>query len=145
MLRKLSFIEKYDSFTLLKKVFFKRRFWWYRTYILYLINFSIFSRSVSAFQVSLSIIYQLYDLILRLPILKHHLILPYFCLVDLLSNQNQSVWFIFIPYPNQVYDNNKKLFLSGDLCVLYNVMLWNISFPGWCFQCSIGCTKGNVW
>ena len=25
-----------------------------------------------------------------------------------------------------------KIFTSDNLCVLYNVMPWNISFPGWC-------------
>ena len=35
----------------------------------------------------------------------------------LLPNQNPSLLIISIPYPNQVYDKQKKTFLSGDLCV----------------------------
>ena len=49
--------------------FFSRRHFLYCTGMLYLINFSILSRSVSIFDVSLSINYQLHDLILRLHIL----------------------------------------------------------------------------
>ena len=42
--------------------------------------------------------------------------------------------FISSPHPNQVYEKQiKKIFLSGDLCVLYNVMLWNVFFPEWHF------------
>ena len=45
--------------------------------------------------------------------------------------------FISSPYPNQVHDK-EKTFLNGDLCVLYNVMLWNIYFPEWRFPVSSG-------
>ena len=41
--------------------------------------------------------------------------------------------FISIPYPNQVYDKQKKKHFSVVICVMYIVMLWNISFPGWRF------------
>ena len=49
--------------------FFSIRNFLYFTGMLYFINFSILSRSVSIFDVSLSINYQLHDLILRLHIL----------------------------------------------------------------------------
>ena len=56
-------------FMVLEKDFInKRHFLWYCTDILYLIILS-----VSTFRVSLAFIYQLYDPILRLYILKHHL------------------------------------------------------------------------
>ena len=42
--------------------------------------------------------------------------------------------FISIPYLNQVYDKKKKI-LSGDLCVLYNVMLRLYSLYQKSFSC----------
>ena len=44
---------------------------------------------------------------------------------------NQSVYLFYSI--SQVYDKQRKTLLSGDLCVLYNVMFWNISFPWWWF------------
>ena len=38
--------------------------------------------------------------------------------------------FISIPHPNQVYDKQKKTFLSGDLCNVYCHAL-KYFFPGW--------------
>ena len=58
-------------------------------------------------------------------------VIYYFCLAKINL-------FISIPYPNQVYDKQKKAFLSGDLRVLYSVMLWNIYFPGWRFSAFYG-------
>ena len=57
-----------DCFTLLE-VFVLKKYFLHCTGMLYLIDFSILSRSVLIFHVSLSIIYQLQDFILRLYIL----------------------------------------------------------------------------
>ena len=58
-----------DYFTLLEVFVLKKIHFLYCTGMLYLIDFSILSRSVLIFHVSLSIIYQIYDLILRFYIL----------------------------------------------------------------------------
>ena len=57
------------------------------------------------------------------------------CYLLLLSNQNQSSSF---PYPNQVYDNKEKTFLSGDLGVLWSEIF--VSQDG-IFHLSMGCSK----
>ena len=46
-----------------------------------------------------------------------------------MSHQNQSIYFHSISQPSLWEAKEKKTFLSGDLCVLCNVMPWNISFP----------------
>ena len=38
----------------------------------------------------------------------------------------------------------KKTFLSGDLFMLYNVVLWKISFPGWYFPASYGLYQNKI-
>ena len=45
---------------------------------------------------------------------------------------------ISIPYPSPVLWQTKKKHSSVVICVLYNVMLWNISFPGWGFSAFYG-------
>ena len=54
------------------------------------------------------------------------------CYWLLLSNQNQSFYLFQFHNPTE-FMTKKKIFLRGDLCVLHNVMLSNISFPGWHF------------
>ena len=39
--------------------------------------------------------------------------------------------------------NKEKTFPNGDLCVLYNVLLRNISFPGWHFLAFYGLYQKN--
>ena len=47
--------------------------------------------------------------------------------------------FISIPYLTDLSQLfNPIPFLSGNLCVLYNVMIWNASFPGWHFPAFYG-------
>ena len=115
----------------------------------YLINFSILSRCVLMFHVSLSIIYQLYDLILsyfyrivvfapikKVLLLKHHLIwyISYqiiftcSCYLLLLPKQNQSAYLHLLDISIKFMINKEKNILRGDLCVLYEVMLWNNYF-----------------
>ena len=113
--------------------------------MLYLINFSILSQSDLIFHVSLTIIYYviLFEDYTSLNILRLKMktsldliyILPYYLyLVHIiyylyLTKTNLS---ISISYLNRICDKQrKKTFLCVDLCVLHNVMLWNISFPGW--------------
>ena len=67
--KKLTCTEKKQWIALRYLIFFKICFLWYCTVMVWLINFSILPRSVVIFHVSLSIIYHLYDLILRLYIL----------------------------------------------------------------------------
>lgn len=73
-------------------------------------------------------------------------ILPfYFYLVHVIyylqSNQNQSVYSFLFQIPTKIPSPNIfqiPTFVSGDLCVFYNVMLWYISLPGWCFPAFYG-------
>ena len=60
------------------------------------------------------------------------------CYLLLLPNQNQPVCLFLFHIPTKFLINKKKTFLSGDLFVVYNVMLWNISFPGWRFPTFYG-------
>ena len=53
--------KKVNCFTLLEKAFFFKKTLLMLLYIMYLINFSILSRSLPIFHVSLSIIYQLFS------------------------------------------------------------------------------------
>ena len=58
--------------------------------------------------------------------------------------QKSICLFISIPYPNQ-YDQQRKIFLSGDLCVvLCHAPKYLFSQDG-IFQQSVGCTKKNYW
>ena len=54
---------------------------------------------------------------------------------------------ISIPYPNQVYDKERKKNISQcGLCVLYNAMLWNSPFPGFClYQKKFSCHQPWRW
>ena len=45
----------------------------------------------------------------------------------------QTIYLFLFHIPTKFIVNKEKTFLSGDLLILYNVILWNISFPGWCF------------
>ena len=45
----------------------------------------------------------------------------------------QTIYLFLFHIPTKFMINKEKTFLSGDLLILYNVILWNISFPGWCF------------
>ena len=54
------------------------------------------------------------------------------CYLVLLSYQNQSFYLFQFHIPTK-FMTKKKIFLSGDLWVLDNVRLWNISFQGWHF------------
>ena len=73
-------------------------------------------------------------------LLKHHLTWYISChiiftkcmLLTTLSNQNQSVH-LYLFQISTKFMIKKKTLLSGDLCVMYNVVLWNISFSGWHF------------
>ena len=120
---------------LLEKVFSfsKRRFLCYCTCIWYLINFSILSRLVPIFSCFFYLLFICYlteklikkGLVVETSLVLKYILPYYFYLVHViyyfcLAKINL---FISIPYPNQVYAKQKKAFLSGDLCVLYSVML----------------------
>ena len=55
------------------------------------------------------------------------------CYLIILSDQNQSSYLFLFDIAIKFMIKKTKLFLCGDLRVLYNVMLRNISFPGWRF------------
>ena len=69
-------------------------------------------------------------------LLKRHLTW-YFYLVDViyyfyLTKTNLPIYFYSISQSG-LWQTKKKIFLCEDLCVFYNVMVWNIYFSGWCF------------
>ena len=129
-----------DCFTLLEVVFFNKLFILYRS-----VAFDWFSHFITICSYILSFfIYHLliiwsYSKIIRLVFMKCCIrpvkkdlaietsldliyILPYyFYLVHVIYcfHLTKIDLFIFIPYPNQVYDKQRKKNLSGDLCVLY--------------------------
>ena len=112
----------------------------------------------------------IYDLILRVyflflqdscirPVLllKHHLIYIYIyiyiaisfllssCYLLLLSNQNQSFFFISSPYPNQVYDKQRKKRFSVVICVCCIMSCSEIFLSqNGVFQRSLGCNKKKI-
>ena len=69
------------------------------------------------------------------------------CYLLLLSNQNQSGYLFLFHIPiwndNIIYDKlydkqRKNISQWWIVCVLHNVMLWNISFSGWRFRAFYG-------
>ena len=66
------------------------------------------------------------------------------CYLQLLSNQNQCL-FISISYSKFMINKEKNISLRWFVCVcvLYNAMFWNISFPGWCFPAFYGLYQKN--
>ena len=75
-----------------------------------------------------------------------YILLFYFHLVQViyylhLTQINLSIYFYSISQPKFMINQESGdlwWFLSGDFCVLYNVLLWNVSFPGWRFPAFYG-------
>ena len=65
-------------------------------------------------------------------ILPYYFYLVLFIYYFYLTKINLSIYLYSISHPSS-WQKKKKVFLIGDLCALCNVMLWNISFPGWHF------------
>ena len=66
------------------------------------------------------------------------------CYLLLLSNQNQSTYLFLFDIPTKFMIDKEKTFLCEDLCEFYNVMPWNISFPGWRFPTFYGLQQKKI-